>query len=280
MFFAQHFTLWKICNALVLLLTVYLITKMVFEKDLKKIFFVAALYCLVPLQVFDEAGWVATSINYHWPFGFALLAFFPFAKALKGQKSSLRNYFFAFGASIIACSQEQINICFFVLTMIVSVYLIIRKRFMFLLFGPIFVSLLNILYFLFSPGNKVRKHTEILHWFPEYSHFSFFHKLDLGVLSFGQPLFFGFNILFLLFFLALLINGYQRNFSAGRLVILSIPFIINLVFSLMQNSIEGFPNYGGSEIIRNLNVDNLLKNFTRNGTGATWSNPTTLIPII
>ncbi|MCI1904677.1 MAG: DUF6056 family protein [Enterococcaceae bacterium] len=279
MFFVQHFTLWKICNAVILFLTVYLLTKMIFDENIEKIFFIAALYCLVPLQLFDETGWVATSLNYQWPFAFALLAFLPLANALKGKNNKLSTYILAFGGSIFALNQEQINACFLILSLVILFFLFRKKNFSYFLCAPTFISLLNLVYFLFSPGNKMRIQSEIIHWFPKFSKLSFFSKVDLGVSSFGQPLFFGFNILFFFLFLLILIAGYQKGFSEGRLFVLSTPFVANLVFSFFKISTDAFQNFGGKDNAFNLRTDYFLRLFRPNGTHFEWNDLSTWLPL-
>lgn len=65
MFFSKHFLLWKFVNSIIMLGTVLMICKYVFEKlDGKNVLLVTSVYCLVPLTVMGETGWESTTLNY------------------------------------------------------------------------------------------------------------------------------------------------------------------------------------------------------------------------
>lgn len=81
MFLSKHFVLWKVLNATVMLGTVVIICKYVFKEiESRKLIVTFAVYSLIPLTLMGETGWIATTMNYHWPVFFcngSVLFFLP-----------------------------------------------------------------------------------------------------------------------------------------------------------------------------------------------------------
>ncbi len=207
MFFSKHFMLWKLLNSTIMLGIVVLLCKYVFEKiNVKNLLLVCSIYCLIPLTVMGETGWRATTLNYQWPVAFSLLTFYPFFQLLRGEEINRKIYWVSIPLLIFLTNQEQVNAYFFVLTSIVSLYLIVNGRYNYKLSVFSIISLAELIFSLTTPGNALRAAHEINKWFPEYKNFNFLNKLDLGISSFGKPFFLDMNILFLLlFFLNLII---------------------------------------------------------------------------
>ncbi|HFN1477692.1 TPA: hypothetical protein ACIK8G_002994, partial [Enterococcus faecium] len=102
----------------------------VFEKiNVKNLLLVCSIYCLIPLTVMGETGWRATTLNYQWPVAFSLLTFYPFFQLLRGEEINRKIYWVSIPLLIFLTNQEQVNACFFVLTSIVSLYLIVNGRY-------------------------------------------------------------------------------------------------------------------------------------------------------
>lgn len=129
MYLAKYFTLWKILNAAVMTGTVWLLTKYAFPKITgKRLFLTFGVYSFVPYGMMDEAGWVATALNYHWAVFLALVAFYPFYQKLQGEKITIPIYVASLAAAVFALNQEQVNSCFLVFTTIISIIYLRRSN--------------------------------------------------------------------------------------------------------------------------------------------------------
>ncbi|NTM20478.1 hypothetical protein HQ712_13785, partial [Enterococcus faecium] len=143
-----------------------------------------------------ETGWRATTLNYQWPVTFCLLVFYPFYQLLRDEKINMKIYWISIPLLIFSANQEQVNVCFFALTSIVTVYLLFKKNYSYKLLVFSVISFIELIFSLTTPGNSVRATQEVGRWFPQYEHFNFLNKLDLGISSFGKPFFLDTNILF------------------------------------------------------------------------------------
>lgn len=278
MFFAKNFILWQLLNVIVMFGTVVLICKYIFKKiDARSLLLVFAIYCFVPLKIMGETGWIATSINYHWPVFFVMIAFYPFYQRLINEKTNLYVYFLALPLLVFGANQEQINLCFFVLTSIISIFLWTKKNYEYKLSLLSLISFSELIFFMTAPGNKLRASEEITNWFPEYKSFGLANKIDLGLSSFGKPFFFDSNILFVLFFALLFLLSYKKSSNYYLRFISSIPLIFNFIIYFGKTQQQGFLNVVGNSNTMVWNSNKLDTLFSRYGTGVSFVHPKTWI---
>lgn len=241
MFLSQHFMLWKILNSAMMFLAVIIICKYVFDEiDVKSLLLTFGVYCLIPFAVMSEAGWIATSLNYLWVATFALCAFYPFYQRIKKQKINLLLFLLSILSLFFAANQEQVNLCFFVLTLLVSGYLWITDRYDYKLLILTIISALNLIFTLTTPGNYFRIIKETKRWFPAYKNLGIVNKLDMGIASFGKSFFFNFNPQYFVLFLLVAIVGYVQIKSDYIKLFSFLPLIFNLVVLLGKVVPVGF----------------------------------------
>lgn len=278
MFFSKHFVLWKILNSTIMLGTVVLLCKYVFEKtNVKNLLLVCSIYCLIPLTVMGETGWRATTLNYQWPVAFSLLAFYPFFQLLRGGEITRKIYWISIPLLIFSTNQEQVNACFFVLTSIVSLYLIANKRYNYKLSVFSLISLAELIFSLTTPGNALRATHEINKWFPEYKDFNFLNKLDLGISSFGKPFFLDTNILFLLLFFLVFLLTYRKCQNYYVRILTALPFFLNLIIYFGNTMGQSFTYVHGNKRAMIWSSSNLNNLFTEGGTKLSLFYPGTWI---
>lgn len=274
MFFSKHFLLWKFVNSIIMLGTVLMICKYVFEKlDGKNVLLVTSVYCLVPLTVMGETGWESTTLNYQWSVSFCLFAFFPFFQRLKGRAITPSIYWFSLPFLIFAANQEQVNACFFTLTAIITGYLLYKRAYHRLLILPLLISFIELLFSLTTPGNAIRTSQEISKWFPQYDQFGFITKLDLGISSFGKPFFLDTNVLFLILFLFVFLLSYNKCKNYYGRLLSSIPFFLNLIIYLGNTMGESFIHIRGNSRAQIWDSSHLTKLFTATGTNLSLTRP-------
>lgn len=278
MFLSQHFTLWKLLNAFTMLGTILIVDIYVFKRlNPKEILLTAGIYFFIPLTIMGEAGWIATTLNYSWPVLFSLLAFYPFFEVYQEKKPSVVMIIVSSLFLIFAANQEQINICFFTLTLIVSLTIIKLKKYNLKLLLLSIISFAELLFSVLSPGNIVRYNKEIVGWFPQYKNFSIVNKIDLGISSFGKPFFLENNFMFMILFLLITLLVY-RNKTGYFLKLLSmIPLILNLVIWLGNTINPTFLKAGGLGIplLSSAGINKLFTNF---GTDLSFYHPSTWLP--
>ena len=278
MFFSKHFLLWKFANTFMMLITLLLLCKYTFKKiSIKNFLMLFSIYCMIPLTVMGESGWRATTLNYQWPLTFSLIAFYPFYQLLNKQKIDIKIYYLCIPLLIFGANQEQVNICYFVLTALLSFYLILNNCYNIKLLPLSVISFIELVFSLTTPGNSVRSVQEVSRWFPQYENFSLVNKIDLGISSFGKPFFLDINIIFLfLFFLVSIIVYFKIQNYYLRLVS-SLPLFFNLIIYFGNTMKQGFLNVSGNFRAMIWSSNNVDKVFTKMGTKLSFLYPGTWI---
>lgn len=276
MFFSKHFILWKLLNSMVMLGTVLMIGKYIFKKlTAKNILMVFSVYCLIPLIIMGETGWLATTLNYQWPVAFCLFVFYPFFQRLNGEEINKKIFWSGLPLLFVAANQEQVNICFFTLTSILLIYLFYKGKSDYKLIFPTLISFIELIFSLITPGNALRTTQEISKWFPQYEQFGLIKKLDLGISSFGKPFFIDTNILFLLLFSLVFVLVYQKNKNYYVRMLVAFPFFLNMIVYFGNTMGESFTYIRGNQRAQVWSTSNLNHLFTDTGTNLSLFHPGT-----
>ncbi len=267
MFLSKHFLVWKLLNSFVMLGTILVLCKYIFQKiEVSTFFIVFSIYCMIPLTLMGETGWRATTLNYQWPVIFALVAFYPFYQIINNKKIDIRIYSSCIPLLIFAANQEQVSVCYFVLTSLLSIYLFLKNKYSFRLLPFSLISLAELAFTLTTPGNTVRSIQEVNRWFPQYKIFSFINKIDLGISSFGKPFFLDANIIFMLLFTLTFIIAYSRTKNFYLRMASAFPLFLNLIIFFGNTMTQSFLNVAGNSSAMVWNSANLDKMFQKTGT--------------
>lgn len=184
-FFCKHDYVFRLVSVAFVLLNVYSL-KMIFKG--MSLSFVLLFLSLFPFYNFESAGLIATTVNYYYP---AVLGIFIVGVLLKDERVSL---FFAIAliiSSIIASNHEQMSL----ILVVFSSLLVIKNKHKFLAFVVLFLSIVGLLNSALCPGNHLRLVAETAKWMPEFSDYSLFNKVYLGIsstlyfLNFSEPFF-------------------------------------------------------------------------------------------
>lgn len=278
MFFSKHFLLWSFFNTSIMILTVFLMCKYTCKKsNIQNILMVFSVYCMIPLTVMGETGWRATTLNYHWPVTFALVAFYPFYQLLNNQTISLNSYYISIPMLIFAANQEQVNACYFTLTILLSIFLYLNNKYNIKLLLLSSISFFELIFTFTAPGNSVRKLVETNNHFLKFSNFSLINKIDLGISSFGKPFFLDTNIIFLILFFLVSVIGYLKFQNYYLRLVSSIPLFFNLIIYLGNTTKLGFINVSGNSRAMIWSSNNFDKIFSNTGTKLSFYYPGTWI---
>lgn len=170
-----------------------------FTADRKKTFVIMSAAFLFPIDILATAGWIATSANYLWPAAIGMYAFLPIVEYLKNKKIKKHYYIFSTLAMIFACNEEQVSALLFTLLASIIVYLLIKKRRIFI-YGLVLdlIAFGMMLFSLTWSGNANRKESEIISWNPVFNMQGIPEKAINGFLSTNYYLLLSSSILVLI----------------------------------------------------------------------------------
>lgn len=190
----------------------------------------------IPFTYYSTAGWIATTATYLFPISaaaFALTTIFRDNKIENNYKKILICL-----ATLYAANNEQVLI---VLLCIFGVYSLLKikekSKISNLIIAQDFLLLLDLLWFVMSPGNTKRNLAETPKWFPQFKEMNFFNKLDMGFMTTVQHLLFG-NLPYMLLIVIIPIIFYirqqRRDKELKPYVVTSIlTFIIWLAYTIL-----------------------------------------------
>ena len=128
--------------------------------------------------------WMTGALNYLVPFSMSLIAFVPFFDALQNadyQPSKLTFLFLA-PAVLTVIGVEQSSLCFTTFSLLVLIFLVIKKRKVPAVLVTIFIfSVIFQIFSLTVPGNAVRYAEGITTWFPAFHQISTFDRLAVSL---------------------------------------------------------------------------------------------------
>lgn len=237
------FDLWKVLNILIWTLLVKSISKICMNDNYIIDVIICALVFVFPIDVINNTGWVATTMNYLWVVSLGCYSISIIIDYIKNKKISLLKVFLYLFACLYSTNQEQMAVVEFCVFAIFLMYELIKnKSFKILkrrkmLITLIIITICNLLLILLCPGNHIRKEIEIENWFPDYSSFNILQKVELGLTSTLSTLLLNFNTYY--FMLTLFIFSGMCIFSKNSFdkILSSVPFSVCIFFIFFENII-------------------------------------------
>ena len=193
----------------------------------KDTWFAVVLILFFPFVDMQSAGWIATTLNYLWPWILGLLAYLPLQRTLHGIRGAFA-YALGFVAFLYSSNVEQM--CVF--QVIVSTYFLIvmikdkvkRKGYSIALCIAAWASLG---YIVFCPGNQNRGVEEIPDWFADYKMLNLVDKIALGFEATMQELVFEKSWMFFLFALLLCMVVFEHYEKPIYRIVAAIPAAVS-----------------------------------------------------
>ncbi|MDO4975329.1 MAG: DUF6056 family protein, partial [Alphaproteobacteria bacterium] len=263
---------WRILNAAITVLGAVSISKIFSYKNTKNInWIICALIFCTPMNLYNSAGWIATTLNYSWPLFLGLFSILPIKKIIYNEKINWYEYILYFAAMIYATNQEQM--CCILLGTYFSflVYLLFKykKINVFMLFA-VLINIVSFILTIINKGNQFRKEFSIKSSFPDFEQVNFFRKIEMGYSSTLFEFIMKHNFIFFIFTLLIFICVYalKRN-KVFRLISL-IPVGSIFIFGFLSDFIDRY--FPGITSIKN--------SMTPYGTGITLFSPKTWVPDI
>ncbi|WP_394405099.1 DUF6056 family protein [Streptococcus sp. 20-1249] len=233
----QFPVLWK-CLVALAFSTASILPSMIFSPlhklDYRTLLLSFGFLWIVPKEVYKDAGWIATTTNYIFPYAAFLIVVYLFSKRFRGEKFSIRLYLLGLLSLIYAANQEQLACVILGSLFLWGVFFRVYKkedsklRFALIPLSLSFLSFVNIF---ISPGNKVRTAIEIKRFFPQFKELSTLTKIKLGFTDTMNTLFFEANLPFLVFLLFLLmICLYHGRKKLALLIVLPLIPVVGTWF--------------------------------------------------
>ncbi len=228
----QNMIIWEIIDCVLYTVAVYYVIKVFNRKNSTHIALLGVLlFLMYPFHEMATAGWIATTLNYLWPFSFAMISAIPLINLLYGKKTSLWVYVVSALALVYAVQQEQCCALIFGLNLVYLVKCYIKKEELnrYNIF-VILVSFVSLVFIFTCPGNSIRFAEELSYWYPQYVSYGILEKIYLGLIP-TFALLLEEKIIFPLFYLILTVSLLLKvkNRYWKRFLKLNIVFILFLV---------------------------------------------------
>lgn len=267
----SHRILWTIGNLGMILLFSRCVSMYFPAENLRaKNWMIVCLMFIFPFSIIGSTGWVVTSMNYLWVPALGLYAMLPLYKSYHNYKMKWHEYLLCTLALLYAANEEQMCIVLTGMFLVGTAYLLYKKKFHWYLLMQTLICISGVVLILTCPGNALRSAFEIGKWFPDYSQFSFFQKVELGYSSTLYQMIMNPNVIVALFCLLLAIAVFYKSSNRAVRTIGMIPFISSLVLGIFGS--------GTSQIFPW--IAKVKSALTQYGTGATFSSLQSLFPDI
>lgn len=233
------FIVWVLCNSAMYVVMAFSISKLFVTKNVYETnWLLVFLILLMPVHLWCETGWYATTMNYLWPLAFGIFAMLPIGKIRKGESLKKYEYLLYTLALIFACNQEQVAalvLAFYGLALLEA--LIKKKKNTKYLIFMMVLALGSLIFIMTTPGNAIRNVAEVEHWYPEFTNFNLIEKFFLGITATMSKLLLQPNLVFL-FLSILLFYGIYKEYKQPIIrFIAAVPMIIVCAFSIFKSLI-------------------------------------------
>lgn len=235
--FSQNFgTLWKVLDAGIYVLLAYSIYKVFCnskndENSYKK-WIIVFLVALIPQNLLNSAGWIATSLNYLWVVAFGIFALIPIRKCIDSEKFGLIETVLYIFSMIYAVNVEQMCLVLFTVYFVFLIYLLKKKKIKPIIIVLFIISVLSLIFILTCPGNSARTESEIKSYFPDFEEISVLEKISISFISTMKYYIFEFNIIYVIFTILILKRVWKKYDCMFIKAIAIFPFIMGIAFNI------------------------------------------------
>lgn len=228
---------WKIIDVVLLICIVYMMCKM--SGNIKNSWICCFFAIIYPFEDMSTAGWIATTVNYIWPLWGIVYVTYILRKHTKKIKLKWYEYIIGIAAVLIGSNQEQSAIVMLVLLVMICIYQlstkILNNYYLYVLLILNFISLGVIT---ICPGNIKRKQVECLNRVPNFSEFSVFKKMFLGIANVEREFISNVNVVAIAIFITMAVLVYKKTKSVHKVLISSIPIFITFCHCIV---VSAFP---------------------------------------
>mgnify|MGYP005773661217 FL=1 len=228
--------LWRILTAAIQLAVYRMLMDLSGCPKSSRISWVIFAVCFIyPLPILYEAGAIATTLNYLWPFAAGLFPVVPVVRRFFGRKTGTARCLSSIPFLIFACFQEILCALLCIVFLAALLWQWFAERSISVYAGGcLAVCVAMVVLILVCPGNAARTAQETATWLPAYAEVTgLFAKLELGFSSMAKYLFLSFNPFVSLFCLALALSVQFGDNKILHHLIGWVPFVFTTVFGLV-----------------------------------------------
>lgn len=235
---------WKIINIGMYLLLAMSISKLVNTKKSRTLnYVICALILMIPINLMNETGWVATTMNYLWVVALGLYALTTIRRYIDGEKIAWWEYPVYVLITLYACNQEQMTVVVLAVLSVFLLYQCITKKIKYVLQHNRFlliqwiIAIVSLIFILTCPGNKERTVAEVATWYPEYASFNVLEKVELGIIAMMKPLVLHINVLCILLTGTIWLVVCKKRKQVIYKCIAAIPLLACTVFTVFKEQV-------------------------------------------
>lgn len=239
--FARRPLLWRLLNPLLLTLfaktlSVLLPTESI-DKNKKNLFLCVAV--VFPAMITVDAGFMATTVNYLWPFTFALISLLPLKKLFNQSKVCLHEYLLSVPLMLYSVNMQQTAALLSAVFLTSAIYFFIKKNYSFYPLFGLLISGTGSIYMLTlnTVGNDNRMAREAARYFPDFAQLNIFEKAELGFSStfycMTMETRFAF-FAFAAFTLYIMLKALKSNDKIYFKIISAFPFVFTIIMGTLS----------------------------------------------
>lgn len=203
------------------------------ERQQRDVLLMSSLLMAYPFVHMSSAGWVATTLNYLWPFAAGLVSLIPIKKYLDDNKCRFFEFPLCIILIIYASNVQQMAYVLVMVFLGFFIYLLIgRKKAKWFLAVELIFSAAGLLFHILSPANGNRTFREICKHYPDYLMNGFLHKIELGITSTAMHFLTVPNILFFGFCLSLLVLVIVKYKKPLFRIAAAVPLVTDILYTL------------------------------------------------
>lgn len=202
-----------------------------------------------PIIYLSTAGWIATVTTYFYPIAILFIGLFLSQINTKSKVAKLTLWIFTFILWLYSFNNEQLAVTVLPVIIVMMFINFKKKREIVYTFSAFLAVILNLIWMLVSPGNKVRNLRQI-HDFPAFKELSFINKVDMGFISTFQHYFFGLNLPILIFSFSVLLITINQ-FPKKKNLLLGVCPLIILLFTNATYYLSRIIGHGKSFFLLN-----------------------------
>ena len=185
--YAFNFGLWRVLDVVALVVIAESLVYICVPQKKYAVFVYAVILFCTDWMSLRSTGWGATTVNYLWPLAASMPAFVVIKKIWDKTDVAKKEMAIALLFLVFATNQEQVAAWLFGLNLSFLLYRIVKNRRLakedvYLIASVLFCAA-SLVFILTCPGNKVRFAVAVDVCFPQYTSFSFFEKVQLGILT-------------------------------------------------------------------------------------------------
>lgn len=241
--FASYPLLWRLTNPLILVLFAKTLASLLPAEstDKKRIYLFLCVAVIFPAMITVDAGFIATTVNYLWPFTFGLICIIPLKKALSGNKISFYEYITSIPLLLYSVNMQQTAALLVAVFFAASICFFMNRKSCFYPVSGLAISGVGCIFTLTvnTVGENNRMARETARYFPDFAQLNIFEKAELGFSStfycMTMETRFAF-FAFAAFTLYIMIKALKKENKLFFKAVSAFPFIFTIFFGMLSHT--------------------------------------------